>query len=205
MRRRDLYIVGGLLAVVVVAMYYFFVLSPLRAKVADTQTQIDAAQIELVTLQSRLAQMAQSKQVAKQNEARMLELSKMLPNEDEIPSLLLQIQDLATESGIDFMTMTPSKSTEATVGGYAPVPMSLQFAGTFFDVNDFLYRTEQLAAAPGRLLSVQTMTLAPVGTMTVGVSPTLTVNMTLLAYKRAPAAKPAAGDTGTGTVPPKAG
>jgi Tfp pilus assembly protein PilO len=197
MKRRDLYIVGALLAVVVVAGYWFLVLSPLRTKVTETQTQIDAAQIELVTLQSQLAQMSQAQQQAKQNEARMLELSKMLPVADEVPSLLLQIQDLATESGIDFMSMTPSSAAAApTAAGYTTVSLSLQFSGTFFDVNDFLYRTEQLAAAPGRLLSVQNLSLTPGGTMTVGVSPTLTVSMTVLAYRRTAVAAPAAGTTG---------
>ncbi|MCL4368027.1 MAG: type 4a pilus biogenesis protein PilO [Actinobacteria bacterium] len=204
MKRRDRYIVGGLVAVVVVAVYWFFLLSPLRTKVADTQAQVDAAQTQLVTLQSKLAQMSQSQDQAKRNQARLLELSKMLPDQDEIPSLLLQIQDLATESGIDFMTMTPSKSAAgATAAAYGTVSMSLQFTGTFFDVNDFLYRTEQLAAAPGRLLSVQSLTLTPGGAAAVGVSPPLTVGMTILAYKRTSAAAPAAGSTGTS--PSKAG
>ena len=103
-----LYMVGALVAVVVVALYWFFVLSPLRTKITETAAQVETAQTQLLTMQSKLAQMTQSQDEAKKNEARLLELSKMLPDEDEMPSLLLQIQDLATESGIAFMTMTPS-------------------------------------------------------------------------------------------------
>jgi type IV pilus assembly protein PilO len=190
MKRRDLYLVGGLVAILVVALYWFFVLSPLRGKIDDTQTQIDAANTQLVSLQAQMA---------------LLELSKMLPDQDEIPSLLLQIQDLATESGIDFMMMTPSKAAATSSSGtYQTIPLSLQFAGTFFDVNDFLYRIEQLAAAPGRILSVQNLTLTPSGTAAVGVSPTLSATMTLLAYKSVPTTTPAAGGS-TGTAPSKAG
>ena len=201
MKRRNAYIVGAVVAVVVVALYWFFLLSPLRAKITETEAQVGEAQTQLLTMQSKLAQMTQSQDEAKKNEARLLELSKMLPDEDEVPSLLLQIQDLATESGIAFMTMTPAKSVPA--GSYETVPLSLQFEGTFFDVNDFLYRVEQLAAAPGRLLSVESLTLAPLGTPTVGVSPPLNVSINMLAYKSVPAAAPAA--DGSGTVPPKAG
>ena len=205
MKRRDLYLVGGLVAILVVALYWFFVLSPLRGKIGDTQTQIDAANTQLVSLQAQMAQMAQSREQASRNQARLLELSKMLPDRDEIPSLLLQIQDLATESGIDFMMLTPSKAAAtSSTGTYQTIPLSLQFAGTFFDVNDFLYRIEQLAAAPGRILSVQNLTLTPNGTATVGVSPTLSVTMTLLAYKIVPAATPPAANS-TGSAPSKAG
>ena len=128
-----------------------------------------------------MAQMAQSREQASHNQARLLELSKMLPEQDEIPSLLLQIQDLATESGIDFMIDDSVEGgCDVRSGTYQTIPLSLQFAGTFFDVNDFLYRIEQLAAAPGRILSVQNLTLTPSGTAAVGVSPTLSVTMTLL-------------------------
>jgi type IV pilus assembly protein PilO len=202
-KRRDIYIVGALVAVLVMAGYWFFVLSPLRTKVADTQAQIDAAQTQLITLQAKMSQMAQSRDEAKRNQARLLELSKMLPSGEEVPSLLLQIQDLATESGIVFMTMTPSKATSA--GSYETVPLSLQFQGTYFDVNDFLYRAEQLAAAPGRLLSVQNLSLKPTGTITVGVSPTLDVSITMLAYKTAGAAAVPTTPGAPTTTPPKAG
>jgi type IV pilus assembly protein PilO len=207
MKRRDLYIVGALVAVLVLAGYWFLVLSPLKAKVTDTQTQIDATQTQLVSLQTQVAQMAQSRDQAKKNQARLLELSKMLPDQDEIPSLLLQIQDLATESGINFMTMTPTKSASGTaaVGAYQTISLAVQFTGTFFDVNDFLFRTEQLAAAPGRLLSVANMAFTPSGTAAVGVSPTLSVTMTLQAYKATAAAAPAGTGAAGGAATTKAG
>ncbi len=181
MSRRNIYILAGLLLVVVLIAYWFLLLSPLRGKIADVDTQIETEQSTLAQNQARLAMLEQTKQDSQRNEARLIELAKMVPQRTEIPSLLLQIQDLATESGIDFMTIGPGDPTQA--GMYEIVPLTMQFVGTFFDVNDFIYRAEQMAAGPGRLLTVKTLSLTPSGEDLAKASPRLTVAMTLYAFQ----------------------
>ena len=95
--------------VLVTAAYYFLVLSPLRADIATTEASIATEQQTLVTNKAKLAQVEQTRAEAAKNQATLMELSKMLPEATELPSLLLQIQDLATESGIDFLTISPSR------------------------------------------------------------------------------------------------
>ncbi|MHB1343523.1 MAG: type IV pilus inner membrane component PilO [Thermoleophilia bacterium] len=181
MSRRNIYILAGLLLVVILVAYWFLLLSPLRAKIAEVDGQIETELNLLAQNQARLAMLEQIKIDSQRNEARLIELAKMVPQRTEIPSLLLQIQDLATESGIEFMTIGPGEPVQA--GMYEIVPLSMQFVGSFFDVNDFMYRAEQMAAGPGRLLTVKTLTLAPSGEDLAKASPRLTVAMTLYAFQ----------------------
>ena len=114
----------------------------------------------------------------------MLELAKMIPPDGELPSLILQIQDLADKAGIDWLRITPSAALEGGADTYEILPLTLEFTGTFFDISDFIYRAEQMVAGPGRLLTVKSLDLriGDVGP-TPGVShPELGVTMTMYAF-----------------------
>jgi Tfp pilus assembly protein PilO len=191
-RRRTLYILVAVALVAVVLIAWVVLINPVRSSIAQKDTEIQAEQQNLATAQAKLARMKQTQQQAEANEGRFIELSKMLPAEDQIPSLLLQVQDLAAESGIEVMSITPSPAAPTT-HGFAALGLALQFSGTYFDTNDLIYRLEQLVAAPGRLLAVKDVTLTLGVNPKNGVSPLLSVTMNVQAFKSIPATTPAAG------------
>jgi Tfp pilus assembly protein PilO len=182
--------------VVIIALAWFFLLSPIRADMAATSLQIDDARATLSAAQAKLAQAEVTRTEGQRNQARLIELSKMVPPASEIGSLLVQIQDLASQSGVEFMSITPGAALDAV--GFRMVPLAVQFTGTFFDLSDFIYRTEQMVAGPGRLLAVKQIGLqlaSTAGSATstgVSASPVLTVNMTIYAFDTAPSANAAA-------------
>src|SRR5680860_1034041 len=94
MSRRNIYIVVGLLLVLLVAGYWFLLLSPLRAEIGTVEENITREQQELTVARTKLAQLEGIRKRAEKNRGRILELGKMLPPEPQIPSLLLQVQDL---------------------------------------------------------------------------------------------------------------
>lgn len=190
MSRRNIYILAVLGLVIVAAAYYFLVLSPLRADIAATEASIATEQQTLSANKAKLAQMEQTRKEAAKNQATLMELSKMLPESTEVPSLLLQIQDLATESGIDFLTISPSAPQAS--GSVEIVSLALSIKGSFFDINDFLYRAEQMVAGPGRLLAVKSVSFS-LGENIYAASPDLTSAVTLYAYRRLPAAPTTSG------------
>lgn len=181
MARRNVYILSGIGLLLLLVLYWFFLLSPVREDISETERLIDEERQALQIAQTKLAQLEQTAAEAKRNNARLIELAKMVPVENEVPSLLLQVQDLAAESGIEFMSISPN--APAGESELAPIPLSLTFTGSFFDVNDFLYRAEQLAAGPGRLLASAEVGLAAEQS-NAGTSPDLQVTITLDAYKR---------------------
>ncbi len=182
MSRRNIYIIAAVVLVLIVVAYWFLLLDPLRGKITAVDTQIETEMNTLAQNQAQLAQLEQTKLDARRNQGRIVELAKMVPARTELPSLLLQIQDLATESGIEFMTIAPSVATSA--GLYEYVTLGAKFEGTFFDLNDFIYRAEQMAAGPGRILAVKSLNLAPKSEDLAKASPRLEVTMTMNAFQR---------------------
>lgn len=198
MNRKIRLVLSGVALVVIVAMAWFFLITPLRASMAETNSAITAESTKLAAAQAKLAQAEVTRAEGQKNQARLLELAKMVPDSSQVPSLLVQIQDLADQSGIKFKSVSPGDPKESD--GFQIVPLTLEFSGSYFNLKDFAYRVEQLVAGPGRLLTVKSVQLqlrnAPTDgkAAPAGDGPDLTVSMTLYAFcmDQAAADKPAA-------------
>ncbi|MBC7292734.1 MAG: type 4a pilus biogenesis protein PilO [Thermoleophilia bacterium] len=185
----------GLLVVVVAC--WFLLLNPARQDISAFDQDIAAERARLAAAQAKLAQAESTREEGRKNQARLLELAKMVPVQAELPSLLLQIQELANQSGINFMAITPGDIIQA--GSFQILPLELEFTGTYFDLSDFVYRVEQMASGPGRLLAVKQLRLqlseqtgTTATTIVAGVSPELKINLTLYAFEMNPALTTAA-------------
>lgn len=199
MSRKVRLALSGVALIVIVAMAWFFLISPLRADITETGGAIAAESTKLAAAQTKLAQAEITRAEGKKNQARLLELAKMVPDSGQVPSLLVQIQDLADQSGIKFISVSPGEPKESD--GFQIIPLTLEFSGSYFDLSDFAYRTEQLVAGPGRLLTVKSVQLQLGGDQTtqasgapVKGSPDLSVSMILYAFcmDQTAAAQPAA-------------
>jgi len=109
MSRKVRYILMGIGIVAVAALCWFFLLSPLRGEIAETERNIEDQRDQISVAKTALAQAQATRNEGRRNQARLLELSKMVPPTEELPSLLLQLQDLADQSGIDFIAVTPGE------------------------------------------------------------------------------------------------
>jgi len=131
-----------LLYLIIAGGGYTFVYSP----------QIDSIEKTTKELKVVRGKLIQSRGVERELQAFKLELvklkldlkmaSNMLPREDEIPSLLKQISDLGTQSGLDFLLFKPQP--EKKLGFYAEVPVELAFAGGFNNVCMFFDAVSRL-------------------------------------------------------------
>ena len=148
----------GLGGVVVLALGIFLLVLPQQHKAADLESQI--ADTELQITQARQA--AAPKQVQPIHVADLFKLVKAMPDNPDMPGILLQLNQTAHDSGIEFDAITP----QAPVVGAVPVqvPISLEFTGNFYDLNDFLFRLRSLVGvrggalqANGRLFSVDSL------------------------------------------------
>ena len=115
MSRRLKFIAAGLGLVVIIALAWMFLLNPLREDIATVSANIESEKTKLATALAELAQAETTQAEGKENQARLLELAKMVPFSEEIPSLMLQIQDLADQSGIDFCRSRPANPRRTRV------------------------------------------------------------------------------------------
>jgi type IV pilus assembly protein PilO len=209
-RRMKLGLVGA--GIVVVALVVFFLLiNPIRGEISELRLQVDDENAKIAKAEQGLRVAEATRSEGRRNQALLMELAKMIPSTPEIPSLILQIQDMADKAGIDWMQVSPSAPRAVEGAAYQIVPLSLTFSGSFYDVSDFIYRAEQMVAGPGRLLAVKDLALTIEkikGGGSVPFAVTMNVNMTMSSFVMAqapapapaPAASPPSGSAGGATT-----
>ena len=162
-RDRNILIIGLLLIVLVVVAYYFLILSPLLNKLDERAQERDDKESQLASLQQEVAQLEAIRREAPEIQRQLLELSKRVPTQTEIPTLVVQIEEIADASGVTQLRIEPGTPGSPPGGGdFSVVPVTMSFNGTYEQMQDFLLRTRNLA----RLVTVQSVTFCrpnPVG------------------------------------------
>ena len=143
---RGILILGGLILVLLAVGYYFLLFSPLRQEYLaryDERTQKEAQEAQLERTVSELENVRRD---VPNIERQILEYSKRLPSEDEIPTLVVQIEQIADEANVTQLSIRPG-SPEAPPGGgdFSRIPITMSFEGTYEELQDFLLRLRNLA------------------------------------------------------------
>ena len=125
----------------------------LKAQETEVQAKIDAYH----------QQVAAARAAPKIEVADVYRLAKAMPDRQDMPDLLLELSQLARDTGIRFDSISPQ--TSAPITNYLVLPISVTFQGNFYNLADFLYRLRSLVSvhagrldATGRLFSVDTLT-----------------------------------------------
>ena len=155
MTNRNLLILGALGIVLLIIIYYFLLLSPLLQNLNEQAQARDDKQEQLERVQQQVNELEEVRQQSPDIERQLLELSKRIPAQPQIPTFVVQVQEIAGASGATQLTVDPEPSTSPEGGGdYREVPVTMQFNATYDEMQDFLLRTRNLA----RLVTVTNVT-----------------------------------------------
>lgn len=157
---------GALIGIVVGAVFvfglagWFLLVRPQGAKLTDLKSQATEVQAKIASYRQ---QVAAARAAPKIEVADVYRLAKAMPDRTDMPDLLLELSQLARETGIRFDSISPQASV--VIGSYQVLPISVTFNGNFYNLADFLYRLRSLVRvtagqldATGRLFSVDTLT-----------------------------------------------
>jgi hypothetical protein len=148
-------------AVLVVGLAGWFLLvhpqggkyNDLKRQTLDVQQKIDAYH----------RQVAAARSAPKIEVADVYRLAKAMPDRTDMPDLVLELSQLARDTGIRFDSISPQPI--APLGSYQVLPIAVTFNGNFYNLADFLYRLRSLVTvqagrldATGRLFAVDTLT-----------------------------------------------
>jgi Tfp pilus assembly protein PilO len=202
-RGKEIYIIAGVIAVVLIVAWYFLLFSPTRQELSDLDDQIAADQSALSAAQDELARLQSYEKTAPQAQVDIVRLSKMLPEDEAIPSMIVELTKTATSSGVTLSTISRGAAAAGSPFGIQTVTLNL--SGRFFDIEDFLYRLEDYVrfqntsfSVTGRLIQVTNVSLTggtTTTTTTTTGTPPLTVAVTLNAYLWGGSAVPATAPT----------
>jgi hypothetical protein len=136
---------------------YFVVVGPKRSRATELEGDISTTKVELAQARIDEARSTETPGTAPMGDVKRL--TKAMPNQTDMPGLLLELARVAHEAGISFDSITPSEPVAGN--GYQKVPVSLVFQGNFFELSDFLFRLRSLVEVrnnrlrvDGRLFSV---------------------------------------------------
>ena len=152
---RNILVLGLLVILLVMVGYYFLFLGPLLDRLGERSEERSAKEGRLVNLRHEVAELEAVQRNAPETERQLLELSKRVPTQPEIPTLVVQMEDVADAAGVTQLSIQPGTPGPPPGGSdYSVVPVTMSFEGTYEQLVDFLRRTGQLA----RLVTVNGVT-----------------------------------------------
>jgi hypothetical protein len=170
-------VVVGVVAAAVLGAGMFLLVLPQQDKAASITKEIAATEKQIQDARA----LATQKPAVPIHVADLFRLVKAMPDRLDMPGILLQLNQTASDSGITFNSISPAPASGAS--GFQTVPITVEFNGNFYDLNDFLFRLRNLVTvrggklgASGRLFSVQTIEFAEGSTGFPSIHATLHLN-----------------------------
>jgi Tfp pilus assembly protein PilO len=205
MTARDRIVIVVLGAFAVLAAAWLLAVAPEREQAAKLETQVSAARAALSTAEGQVASARSAQTGYAAAYASLVSLGKAVPTGQEVPSLIYQLAQASNQKQVDFSSIvnggagaggasapaTPTTPTTAAAGaGFTQMPFTFVFNGNFFDLynlfqqlNHFTLRTSSGdLRVSGRLLTIQSVKLAPESSSEKGSSGRLMGTITATAY-----------------------
>jgi len=194
MTGRDRIVVVGVAALAVLAAVWLLAVAPEREKASKLATEVSAAQAQLASAESQLASASAAQAQYQTAYASIVRLGKAVPADQETPSLIYQLAQATGQKNVEFASITAggaggtssasgtsaaaSAAATATTagGGFKQMPFTFVFNGGFENLYNLFQQLDGFALrttsgglqVSGRLLTVQSVKLAPATTSGTG-------------------------------------
>jgi type IV pilus assembly protein PilO len=153
-------VAGGLLLALA---GWLLLVSPARSKSADLGTQITSAQAEVTARRAAISRKPTIEVDVRASD--LFRLTKAVPGRADMPGIVLELNRLASGTGVTFNSITPSAVVNAQ--GYNVLPLAVVVNGRFGEVNTFLHQLRRLVTvrkgrldASGRLFAIDNVDVA---------------------------------------------
>ena len=163
-----------------VCAFYFLILAPKREQVTKLDGEVAAKQAEVAQAQQTLATYEVARKSYKANYALLARLGKAVPADDDVRSLLIQLESAADASGVDFAKIelgsglsgaeagtAPAPAAAATTelasapgaipvagGALSAMPFNFSFSGGYFDLSSFFAKLEHFVTVNNSKIGV---------------------------------------------------
>jgi len=155
--KRNVMLGAAAAAVALILVWYFLLYSPLGDDLTATKAQVATEQKQAQDLQATLDRLESQKKNAPQQQALLNRLDKAVPKTADLAEFIVQANDIADQSGIDFLTIAPSPP--AAGNGASVINLTITLQGGFFQLQDYLQSLEKL----GRLVIIDTINVSGSG------------------------------------------
>ena len=182
MTQRDRTLIGVVVAALVVAAAWFLMLAPQRKEASRLSDEVASTRATLATAQADAAAGIAAKRGYDRAYTTVARLGAAVPEDDNVPSLIVQLQRAADATRIDFRELkvgggsgaaapappptTTASATQVTTAtlppgaavgaaGFPTMPFTFTFTGDFFRMSDFIGRLEHFLVVGNRRMLVR--------------------------------------------------
>jgi hypothetical protein len=170
-------LIPAVLAVAAIAAFYFLLLAPKREEITRLDTEITSAESVAQQAEAQAGSYLKAKQSYKANYTTVARLGKAVPADDDVRSLLVQLEDSSDRSKVSFRSINVSQGSAPTGGataakttdalapapgsvpvgsaGFAAMPFNFAFEGSFFRLSEFFSRLERYVTVEGDSIDVK--------------------------------------------------
>jgi Tfp pilus assembly protein PilO len=188
--KRNAIIIGAVAIVAIILVWYLALYSPLNDDLSAAQTELTTEQKRTDDLQADLARLKAQEKNSTQQAALLRRLDAAVPEQPDLAEFILQANEIASESGISFLSIAPAPPAAGT--GASVIGLTISIQGSFFQLEDYLRLLENLE----RLVIVDGITISSsTGTESSGDGTTLSVTLTGRMFTRAAPTTSADGTT----------
>jgi hypothetical protein len=155
MTGRDRIVIVGLAVLAILAAGWLLLVSPERQQAAQAQGQVETARQKLQSAQAQVANARTAQTSYSSAYASVVRLGKAVPPQQEVPSLIYELEQASNERSIDFNSITSgssggssaASSTAATAAatGFSQMPFTFIFKGSFFGLAHLLHQIDGFA------------------------------------------------------------
>jgi hypothetical protein len=172
-------LIPAVIAVAVAAAFWFLVLAPKREEITKLDAEMTQQESAAAQAEQQAAGYQQAKDDYRKNYTTVVRLGKAVPTDDDVRSLLVQLDATAKESKVDFRSLalsgggaapTGSTGTAGATGsgqlapapgavpvgsaGFSAMPFNFTFSGSFFRLSDFFSRLERFVTVQNNNIDV---------------------------------------------------
>jgi len=131
-----------------VGCFVWFLYMPQKEQITRLEGELQSAKTKLARLKNVEKNLRAFRKKFKATELKFKEALKLLPDKEEIPTLLSSISNLGAESGLEFILFQPQK--EQARNFYAEIPLKLEVTGPYHNVATFFDKVSRL----GRIVNI---------------------------------------------------
>lgn len=132
MTARDRTVIVIVCALAAVAGAWLLVIQPKRGQASKLGDQVKSAQTQLNSARAQVAQGEAARSTFASNYSELARLGEAVPADDDIPSLIYQLQSAASAAHVDFRALhvTPGTAVAAPTASAAPAAQTTTTTGT---------------------------------------------------------------------------
>jgi Tfp pilus assembly protein PilO len=154
--RRAPIFAGVAMALLVVIAFVVFVM-PKSGEISKAEDDLATAQAQEQSLRAQLASLQDAQEQAPKTRRQIQALENEVPQTADLPALIRLLREAADRAAVDLFQFAPSTPTVDPSGTFSVISTSVNVTGSYFSLDEFLFRLESLP----RAAKVTTISLTP--------------------------------------------